>query len=126
MKQHASLAQRTCIACRGGMPLLDAEQQQPLLAQLPAGWSVPAGHHLEKVFRFRDFAAALAFTNVAARIAQEQNHHPEITLTWGQVTIRIWTHKVDGLTGNDFILAARIDQPPTGDKQEHQAGREAS
>lgn len=72
-------------------------------------WKVVDDHHLEGTFDFDDFAGALAFTNEAGRIAEEQNHHPEITLTWGRATVKIWTHTVDGLSENDFILAARIE-----------------
>ncbi len=109
MKKTCDLSERECIPCKGGVPPLPPPQQQELLKQLPEGWSVVAEHHLEKTFHFTDFQQALAFTNLAGQIAENQNHHPEITLTWGLVTIRIWTHKIDGLTESDFILAAKID-----------------
>ncbi|MFU8780685.1 MAG: 4a-hydroxytetrahydrobiopterin dehydratase [Kiritimatiellia bacterium] len=104
-----NLADRTCIPCKGGIPSLPPTQQQRLLEQLPQGWEVINAHHLQKTYRFPDFTTALAFTNRAGHIAESQNHHPEITLTWGVVTIRIWTHKIDALTESDFILAAKID-----------------
>jgi 4a-hydroxytetrahydrobiopterin dehydratase len=104
-----NLADRTCIPCKGGIPPLTPTQQQPLLEQLPQGWEVINAHHLQKTYCFPDFTTALAFTNRAGQIAENQNHHPEITLTWGVATIRIWTHKIDGLTESDFILAAKID-----------------
>ena len=66
-------------------------------------------HHLDKTFRFPDFVSALRFTNRVGDLAEEQNHHPEIHLGWGRVRIEIWTHKIDGLTESDFVLAARID-----------------
>jgi 4a-hydroxytetrahydrobiopterin dehydratase len=79
-----------------------------LLAQLQ-GWSVEQNHHLTKSYTFPDFVQALAFTNHVGAIAERQGHHPDIFLTWGQVRIAIWTHKIDGLTESDFILAAKID-----------------
>jgi 4a-hydroxytetrahydrobiopterin dehydratase len=101
------LADKVCVPCRGGVPSLTAEEQAPLLAQLD-GWEVVAGH-LVKDFRFADFAQALDFTNRAGAIAEGQAHHPEITLGWGHAKVEIWTHKIDGLTESDFILAAKYD-----------------
>ncbi len=109
MTNTCRLSDRECIPCKGGVPPLDASMQQKLLQQLPSDWEICNQHHLKKTFTFGNFVEALAFTNMAGEISEEQNHHPEITLTWGKVTIRIWTHKVDGLTESDFILAARID-----------------
>lgn len=76
---------------------------------VPAGWSIVEGHHLEKEYTFPDFAAALAFVNRVGAIAEEMDHHPEVTLTWGKVRIRIWTHTVNGLTRKDFQLADKIE-----------------
>lgn len=106
---EASLAARTCVPCRGGVPPLDSEHQETLLRQLPS-WNIVDGHHLLRDYRFDDFLSALKFTNDAARIAEEQGHHPEITLGWGHAEVKIWTHKIDGLTESDFILAAKIDR----------------
>lgn len=104
-----ALADKTCVACRGDVPALSAEKQKSLLAQLPH-WQVEKGHHLIRDYRFKNFVAALAFTNQAGRIAEEQGHHPEITVGWGHAEVRIWTHAIDGLTESDFILAAKLDQ----------------
>lgn len=73
------------------------------------GWRVVDGHHLEKSYVFADFAAALAFTNRVAAVAEKQNHHPDIYLSWGSVRLTIWSHDADKLTSRDFTLAARID-----------------
>ena len=67
------------------------------------------GHHLEKTYAFADFAGALAFTNRVGVVAETEGHHPDIELGWGRVLLRIWTHKIDGLTESDFVLAARAD-----------------
>ena len=81
-----------------------------LLAELgPNGWQVISGHHLEKSYTFPDFSAALAFVNRVGAVAEEQGHHPDLRLSWGKVDVTIHTHKVDGLTESDFVLAAKID-----------------
>lgn len=80
-----------------------------LLGQLE-GWSVEGGHHLTKTYEFPDFARALAFVNRVGAIAEEQGHHPDVHLAWGRVRLGLWTHKINGLSESDFILAARIDQ----------------
>ena len=103
------LAAKTCVPCRGGVPPLEGEELRRLSSELPS-WQVVDGHHLEKEFRFPDFKAALAFTNQIGTLAEEQGHHPDILLAWGKVRVTIWTHKINGLTESDFILAAKIDQ----------------
>lgn len=104
----SDLASRTCIPCRGGIPPLTPAQIAPLLAQL-TGWTVVANHHLEKSYRFPDFVRALAFVNRIGALAEEQGHHPDLGLSWGRVDISIHTHKIDGLTESDFVLAAKMD-----------------
>ncbi|HEX6099531.1 MAG TPA: 4a-hydroxytetrahydrobiopterin dehydratase [Thermoanaerobaculia bacterium] len=76
---------------------------------VPPGWQIADGHHLEKEYTFPNFAEGLAFVNRAAAIAEEMDHHPELTLTWGKVRVRIWTHTVNGLTQKDFQLADKIE-----------------
>ena len=105
-----SLANEKCVPCRGGVPPLAGEELRALAAELGNGWNVVEGHHLEKTFSFPDFAQALAFTNRVGAVAEEEGHHPDIHLAWGSARITIWTHKVDGLTRSDFILAAKIDK----------------
>lgn len=75
-----------------------------------SGWKAVNEHHLTKTFTFPDFKQALAFVNKVGAIAEEQGHHPDILLTWGKAEVTTWTHKIDGLTESDFILAAKIDQ----------------
>ncbi|MFQ5746351.1 MAG: 4a-hydroxytetrahydrobiopterin dehydratase [Gemmatimonadota bacterium] len=103
------LARRECVPCRGGVPPLQGEALGELAARLGGGWEVVDGHHLEKTYPFPDFGTALAFTNEVGRVAEEQNHHPDIHLSWGAVRVTIWTHKIDGLTESDFVFAAKID-----------------
>jgi 4a-hydroxytetrahydrobiopterin dehydratase len=105
----SDLAKKECIPCRGGVPPLAGGELVGLLEELGGGWRVVAEHHLEKEYRFRDFRAALAFTNRVGELAEAQGHHPDIHLSWGKVKLIIWTHKIDGLTESDFVLAAKAD-----------------
>lgn len=105
----SELAAKSCVPCRGGVPPLKGAELESLEAQVP-GWKVVNEHHLAKAYSFPDFVKALAFVNRAGEIAEQQGHHPDIYLTWGKVEIKTWTHKIDGLTESDFILAAKIDQ----------------
>ena len=106
-----ALGEMKCEPCRGGMPpLTDAEINQ-YYTQLQS-WSVVEKDgikRLEKSFKFKDFAEALAFTNSVGDIAEKQGHHPDILTEWGKVTISWWTHKINGLHRNDFIMAAKTD-----------------
>ena len=73
------------------------------------GWKVVDGHHLWKSFAFPDFRTALDFVNRAGAVAEAEGHHPDLFLSWGKADVKIWTHKIDGLTESDFVLAAKID-----------------
>ncbi|MGD8454142.1 MAG: 4a-hydroxytetrahydrobiopterin dehydratase [Phycisphaerae bacterium] len=107
----SELAAKKCTPCEGGVPPLTAEQVGELLPQLD-GWEVVCDHHLARGFTFADFASALAFVNRVGAVAEAEGHHPDIDLSWGKVNIEIFTHKVDGLTESDFVLAAKIDRLP--------------
>lgn len=104
-----SLADKKCVPCRGGVPPLTAEQVRPFLSQLDE-WTVVDDHHLSKSYTFPDFAKALAFVNRVGHEAEAQGHHPDVRLAWGKVRLDIWTHKIDGLSESDFVLAARCDR----------------
>ena len=108
----SELAKRQCVPCRGGVPPLRGEALAALVRELggeASGWRVIDEHHLEKEYRFRDFAQALAFVDRIGAMAEEQSHHPDVFLAWGRVRLTIWTHKIDGLTESDFVFAARSD-----------------
>ncbi len=109
MDRVDDLANQQCVPCRGGMPALKGAALHTLSDKLGHDWHVVDEHHLEKEFSFNDFREALDFTNRVGALAEEQNHHPDIYLSWGKVRITIWTHKVDGLTQSDFVLAAKIE-----------------
>ncbi len=104
-----SLAEKHCVPCRGGASPMAGEELEKMKSQL-SGWEVVNGHHLAKTFAFPDFKTALDFVNRVGAIAEAEGHHPDLCLSWGKVEITTWTHKVDGLTESDFILAAKIDE----------------
>lgn len=104
-----TLASKTCVPCRGGMPPLKGEELAAF-ARRVEGWTVVEQHHITKTFKFPDFRQALDFVSRVGELAEEQGHHPDVALAWGRVGVTTWTHKIDGLTENDFILAAKIDQ----------------
>ena len=106
-----SLSRKECEPCKGGVSPLSGEELEQLKEQVD-GWDVIEEHHISKTYKFPNFVKALAFVNKAGDIAEEQGHHPDIFLTWGKVSITICTHKINGLTESDFILAAKIDEIP--------------
>jgi 4a-hydroxytetrahydrobiopterin dehydratase len=104
-----NLSNKHCVPCKGGVPSIKGEALELFLRQLGGGWKVVEEHHLEKEYFFKDFKEALAFTNKAGAIAEEEGHHPDILLSYGKVKMQIWTHKINSLTESDFILAAKYD-----------------
>lgn len=108
------LAQKECVPCRGGVPPLKGERLKSLQKKLSKGWKVIRQHHLEKEFKFKNFRDALAFANRVGELAEKRNHHPDIYLAWGAVKLTLWTHKIDGLTESDFIIAAQVDESCCG------------
>jgi 4a-hydroxytetrahydrobiopterin dehydratase len=106
------LHQMKCVACRGGEPTLTEAEIAEFQPQVP-DWQVKEVNgekRLERVFKFKNFAQALEFTNKIGAIAEEENHHPLIITEWGRVTLAWWTHIIKGLHKNDFIMAARSDE----------------
>ena len=106
------LSKLKCVACRGGEPVLTDAQIADLHLQVP-DWQVKdvdGVKRLERVFKFKNFIEAVAFTNKIAMIAEKEDHHPLIVTEWGRVTIQWWTHKISGLHQNDFIMAAKTDE----------------
>ena len=107
-----NLAAGKCIPCRGGEPSLNEAEIADLLIHVPQ-WQlkeVDGIRRLERVFKLKNYAEALAFTNKVGAIAEEEDHHPLIVLEWGRVTVQWWTHVVKGLHKNDFVMAAKTDE----------------
>lgn len=102
------LAKRECVPCRGGVPPLTGEALASLHKALGSDWELIGEHHIEKEFHFKTYLEGADFTTKIAALAEAQGHHPDISLTWRKVKVTIWTHKIDGLTESDFILAAKV------------------
>ncbi len=108
----SELSQLKCVSLHGGEPALSSGETYRLQPQIPE-WQVKTIDgmpRLERVFKFKDFAQALAFTDKVGAIAEQEDHHPLIVLEWGKVTVNWWTHKIGGLHKNDFIMAAKTDE----------------
>jgi 4a-hydroxytetrahydrobiopterin dehydratase len=106
------LTQKRCIPCEGGFPALTREQASDLMDQV-VGWTLnEEATALSRSYKFKDFKEALAFVNQVGELAEEDNHHPNISFTWGKVDLSLTTHSVKGLSENDFILAAKINMLP--------------
>ncbi len=115
MTTAPSLAQKKCVPCEGGVPPLSRVEADALRAQTPA-WTIDAtAKGISRTFRFRTFAEAMAFLDAVARLAEEEHHHPDLRLhDFRLVTVTLSTHAVGGLSENDFILAAKVDQLEEG------------
>lgn len=109
MNPNCELSKKSCVPCRGGIPPLKGLQLSRLHAQLKEGWHIVNEHHLEKTYIFPDFKEALSFTLKVGNVSEQEGHHPDIYLSYGKVKLNIWTHKIDGLSESDFILAAKCD-----------------
>ena len=104
-----ALADKRCVPCEGGTPALTRGEIEPLAAQVET-WKVEDGKRLTKAFKFKNFLEAVAFVNIITPVAEAEGHHPDLHVRWGEVRVILWTHAAGGLTENDFILAAKIDQ----------------
>lgn len=103
------LSSKHCVPCKGGVLPLKGEALLVLYRQLETGWQIVREHHLEKEYTFKNFRDSLAFVNRVGEIAEKEGHHPDLFLSWGKVKLTLWTHKIDGLTESDFIIAAKSD-----------------
>jgi len=103
------LEEKKCTACAKGQEPLKGNVLNEYMQKINE-WQLMDQCKIEKTFTFSNFAKALAFTNKIGELAEQEKHHPDIYLAWGKVKVSLWTHKIDGLSENDFILAAKIDQ----------------
>jgi 4a-hydroxytetrahydrobiopterin dehydratase len=109
MKDSCPLENKHCVPCKGGVLPLGLEETKRLLMQLQSDWQVNELGRLYKCYKFKDFISAIEFVNKIAVIAEKEGHHPDLTISWGSCSVQIWTHKINGLTESDFILAAKIE-----------------
>ncbi len=103
------LKDKKCVPCEGGMLPLVLSEVERLRSQINLAWQVLDNQKLERVFTFKDFKEAMGFVNQVAEIAESEAHHPDIFITYNKVTLTLWTHAINGLSENDFILASKID-----------------
>lgn len=104
------LLHKQCAPCEGGVDPLSPEEIKKYHDLLEEGWKVIDNKRIEKIYKFEDFRQALAFTNLVGEIAEIEGHHPDIELTYGKVKVTLWTHAINGLSINDFIVAAKADE----------------
>lgn len=106
----SKLAKKKCVPCEEGGEPLSREEAQKLLGELNDWLLIDDAHMLAKSFHFKDFEESIAFVNKVAAIAEEEGHHPDLTISWGDVGVELTTHAMEGLSENDFIIAAKIDE----------------
>jgi len=107
------LAERHCVVCKPGTPTLPEAEAQALLQDLSDGWTIEerGGHReLTRTFRFKGFMPGVHLVDTIALLAEAEGHHPDLHLSYGSLRVDLWTHAAGGLTENDFILAAKMDQ----------------
>ncbi len=105
------LADQECEACTSEDEPLGEDEYAEYLTDLDEEvWDVIEDHHLEGTYAFEDFRDALEFTYEVGELAEEEWHHPDLHLSWGEVVVEMWTHKIDGLHKSDFVMAARMDR----------------
>ena len=113
LSNGVGLGYKKCVACEAGTPPLDRTEAEALLKQIQ-GWALSEdGTYISRTFTFKNFADALAFANKIGAVAEDEGHHPDLEVRWGHVVIRTSTHAIGGLSENDFILAAKIDEIAT-------------
>lgn len=104
-----NLSRKKCLPCLRATPAVEGEELKALHKELGESWFIVNKKPLEKSFTFKNFKEALAFVNAIGSLAEEENHHPDLKLSWGKVIVQLFTHAIGGLSENDFILAAKID-----------------
>lgn len=107
---ESNLTSLKCVPCEGGIPPLNKAEAENLLVQIP-GWEiVEEGKKITVRFSFKDFRQSMSFVNKVADLAESEGHHPSILIVWNKVTLTSWTYVIKGLSQNDFILAAKINE----------------
>ena len=108
------LTDKTCVPCQGGVPPLTEAEARAMLGHTP-GWELrDHAKQIERRYSFKNFLAALDFVNKVGALAEDEGHHPDITFGWGYATVSMYTHKINGLHENDFIMAAKINRLADG------------
>ena len=109
-ESKSELTTMKCVPCRGGIPPLQPDKIEKMM-NIVEDWKLSSGpDRIVKMYKFKDFKQAMAFVNKVANIAEQEGHHPDISISWNKVTLTLWTHAINGLHENDFIMAAKIDE----------------
>ncbi len=108
--EPTGLSTKRCVPCQAGTPPLARADIEKYLSQIGAGWTLEGEKILSKQFKFRDLVEAMKFVGAVAGIAEAEGHHPDIHISYNKVRFDLWTHAIGGLSENDFILAAKIEQ----------------
>ncbi|TXT55389.1 MAG: putative pterin-4-alpha-carbinolamine dehydratase [Candidatus Thorarchaeota archaeon] len=111
MTSREDLLGMKCVPCEGGIPPLEESKISEMMDAV-SGWEhdKQGPDQIKKTYKFEDFKEAMNFVNKVADLAEEQGHHPDIAIHWNEVTLTLWTHAIDGLHDNDFVMAAKIDE----------------
>jgi 4a-hydroxytetrahydrobiopterin dehydratase len=109
----SNLAQKNCSSCQTATRALTRPEFESMISEVP-NWEVVDDHSLRRVVKTKNFAKPLALANKIGEVAESEGHHPDLLIRWGELRIEVWTHKVDGLTEADFVLAAKIDELLSG------------
>lgn len=109
-EKQCPLHEKKCVPCQGGVLPMEGHKVHEMIKELSPGWKTDKEQHLHKEWHFRDFKEAWHFVDRLSEIAEGEGHHPDIYLAWGKVAVTLWTHKINGLTESDFILAAKYDK----------------
>ena len=104
------LNNKKCVPCEGGIPPLGEEEINELRGQIHTDWEVVDNLKIKREFSFVNFVHTMEFVNKIAGLAEEEGHHPDMHVSYGKLTVELWTHAINGLSENDFILAAKIDE----------------
>jgi 4a-hydroxytetrahydrobiopterin dehydratase len=104
------LKNKKCVPCEGGIPPLTTKEIKKLKKEVHSDWTVIDKKKIVREFRFVNFLHAMDFANKISNLAEEENHHPDLHIGYGKCIVELWTHAIGGLSENDFILAAKIDE----------------
>lgn len=109
-EKKSDLAREQCVECTGSEPAMALPEAKRLLAELHEAWSINGAGHLERAYLLKNFAESLALANKIGVIAERAGHHPDLVISYGRMLAEVWTHKINGLSRADFVLAAKIDE----------------
>ena len=105
----ADLHDKKCVPCEGGILPLGENEIASYLSQLKLEWQVVSNKRIKKEFKFKNFKGGIVFVNKIAALAENEGHHPDICIFYNRVRIELWTHAINGLSENDFMMAAKIE-----------------